>query len=203
MINFDRDHFDEMTTKQKIAFVNDLVIKNTKLTQKEIEYLVPQNKEKYFYNRLKTSDWLEDYEFNELSDRDKEVYIWNIRFLQKADLERLPYNLKDIYISKTITSGVQLTPGEFELLDDDDLKRKYAKEKIKYAIDSTFTPEELAYLDADDQIRYLNTLDRMGLAPNPDELHVFKPKAMRFHMSRKTMNEVRQIIRQEVRKILS
>ena len=51
MINFDRDKFDNLTTEQKIAFVNDLVIKNSKLNKKEINYLVPENREKYFYNR--------------------------------------------------------------------------------------------------------------------------------------------------------
>ena len=60
MVNFDRDRFDDMTTDEKISFVNSLVVKNLKLLPKEIEYLVPENREKYFYNRARTSDWLED-----------------------------------------------------------------------------------------------------------------------------------------------
>jgi hypothetical protein len=202
MINFQRDRFEEMTTEQKIAFVNDLVVKNTKLTEEEIQYLVPNNREAYFYNRVRTSDWLEDYEFNAMSDREKEIYIWNKRFLQKADLARLPEKLQKEYIGKTITSGVQLTPEEFNLLANDKLRRYYAKEKIKFSIDTTFTAEELVYLDADDQMQYLNTLNRLGLAPNPDEVLTLKPEALRYHKSQKTLNEIKSIIKEELRKIL-
>jgi hypothetical protein len=202
MINFQRDTFQDMTTEQKITFVNDLVVKNTKLTEEEIEYLVPNNRGAYFYNRVRTSDWLENYEFNAMSDREKEIYIWNKRFLQKADLARLPEKLQKEYISKTITSGVQLTPEEFNLLANDKLRSYYAKEKIKYSIDTTFTSEELLYLDADDQMQYLNTLSRLGFAPNPDEIPALKPEARRYYESHKSLNEIRSIIKQEIRKIL-
>ena len=202
MINFQRDRFNDMTTEQKIAFVNDLVVKNTKLTEEEIQYLVPNNRGAYFYNRVRTSDWLEDYEFNAMSDREKEIYIWNKRFLQKADLVRLPEELQKEYISKTITSGVQLTPEEFNLLANDKIRRYYAKEKIKFSIDTTFTAQELLYLDADDQMQYLNTLNRLGLAPNPDEVLALKPEALRYHKSQKTLNEIKSIIKEELRKIL-
>jgi hypothetical protein len=147
MVNFDRDKFEEMNTEQKIAFVNDLVDKNIKLTEEEITFLIPQNKKKYFYNRVKTSDWLDDYEFNSLTDREKEIYISNNRFLQKADLKRLPDNLQKKFVDKTISSGVQLTPEEFSLLADDDIREYYVNEKAKFAIDITFTSEELKYLD--------------------------------------------------------
>jgi hypothetical protein len=202
MINFDRDRFGEMNTGERVAFVNDLVVKNTKLTEEEIQYLVSNNKEAYFYNRVRTSDWLEDYEFNAMSDREKEIYIWNKRFLQKADLARLPEKLQKEYIGKTITSGVQLTPEEFNLLANDKLRSYYAKEKIKFSIDTTFTAEELLYLDADDQMQYLNTLNRLGLAPNPDEVLTLKPEAMRYYKSQKTLNEIKSIIKEELRKIL-
>jgi hypothetical protein len=202
MVNFDRDRFESMTTEQKIAFVNDLVVKNTKLTEEEINYLVPQNRKKYFYNRVRTSDWLEDYEFNSLPDKEKEIYICNNRFLQQADLKRLPHELQKTFINKTITSGVQLTPEEFGLLASDELREYYVSEKIKYAIDTTFTAEELEYLDSDGQIQYLNTLIRMGLAPNPDEFKTFKPEAMRYYQTHKTLNEMRVIIRSEIKKII-
>lgn len=202
MINFERDAFDDMNTEQKVAFVNSLVKKNLKLTPEEMKYLVPNNREAYFYNRVRTSDWLEDYEFNAMSDREKEIYIWNKRFLQKADLARLPEKLQKEYISKTITSGVQLTPEEFNLLANDEFRAYYAKEKIKYAIDTTFTAEELAYLDSKDQKQYINTLTRLGLAPNPDEVAVFKPEALRYLQVNNSLNEVRSIIQQEIRKIL-
>ena len=81
MINFDRERFNEMNTEEKIAFVNDLVIKNTQLTQEEIKYLIPSNREKYFHNRVRTSNWLEDYEFDNLEDDEKDVYISNKRFI--------------------------------------------------------------------------------------------------------------------------
>jgi len=203
MINFYRDTFEDMNTEEKVAFVNDLVKKNTKLTKEEIKYLVPNNREAYFYNRVRTSDWLEDYEFNAMSDREKEIYIWNKRFLQKADLARLPEKLQKEFISKTITSGVQLTPEEFDLLANEELRAYYAKEKIKYAIDTTFTAQELAYLDADDQKQYINTLTRLGLAPNPDEIKVFRPEALRYLETNRSLNEIRSIIQQELRKILS
>jgi len=202
MVNFDRDRFESMNTEQKIAFVNDLVVKNTKLTEEEINYLVPQNREKYFYNRARTSDWLEDYEFNALSEKEKEIYIWKKRFLDKSELKRLNPDLQKEYLSKSITSGVQLTPEEFDTLDNDELRSYYVNEKIKYSIDTTFTSQELTFLDSEGQIRYINTLIRMGLAPNPDEILIFKPEALRYYKSHKTLNEMRLIIRSEIKKII-
>jgi len=192
-----------MTTEQKIAFVNDLVIKNTKLSEEEIKYLVPNNRSAYFYNRVRTSDWLEDYEFNAMPDKEKEIYIVKKRFLQKADLKRLPEKLQKKFIINTISTGIQLKPDEFNLLANDELRHFYVKEKIKYSIDTTFTPEELVYLDADDQIQYLNTISRLGFAPNPDEIPALKPQALRYYMSHKSLNEIRSIIKEELRKILS
>jgi hypothetical protein len=202
MINFDRAKFDELNTQQKITFVNNLVMQNTQLTPEEIEYLVPQNREKYFYNRVRTSNWLDDYEFNELSDKDKEVYIWKKRFLDNSELQRLSPDLQKQYISKTITSGVQISPEEFSLFKNDEIKKYYVNEKIKYSITSSFTPEELSFLDSKEQIKYLNTLIRMGLAPNTDEFKTFKPETMRYYQSHKTLNEMRVIIRSEIKKIL-
>lgn len=202
MINFDRDRFESMTTEQKIAFVNNLVMQNTQLTPEEINYLVPENRDKYFYNRVRTSNWLDDYEFNELSDEEKEIYIWNKRFLDNSELSRLSPELQKQYISKTLTSGVQMSPEEFSLLKNDEIRKYYVDEKIKYSIDVTFTPEELGYLDALQQIKYVNTLIRMGLAPNPEEFPKFKPETLRYYQSHKTLNEMRLIVKKGIRKIL-
>lgn len=202
MINFQRSDFGSMTTEQKIAFVNDLVVKNTQLTPEEITYLIPQNRDKYFYNRVRTSNWIENYEFEELSDKEKEIYIWNKRFLDKSEIKRLSPELQKQYISKSISSGVQLTPEEFHELKNDDIRNYYVNEKIKYSIDTTFTAEELNYLDAKNQIQYINTVIRMGLSPNLDEIKVFKPEALRYYKSHKTLNEMRSIINNGFKKIL-
>jgi hypothetical protein len=191
-----------MTTEQKIAFVNDLVVKNTQLTPEEIIYLIPQNRDKYFYNRARTSNWIENYEFEELSDKEKEIYIWNKRFLDKSEIKRLSPELQKQYISKSISSGVQLTPEEFHELKNDDIRNYYVNEKIKYSIDTTFTAEELSYLDAKNQIQYINTVVRMGLSPNIDEIKVFKPEALRYYQSHKTLNEMRLIIKGGLKNIL-
>jgi hypothetical protein len=201
MVNFDRDRFDSMTTDEKISFVNNLVLQNIRLLPKEIDYLVPQNRDKYFYNRARTSEWLEDYEFNSLSDREKEIYIWNKRFLNKRNLKDLSPELQKQYIGKTISSGVQLEPEEFEDLYNDELRRYYVEEKIKYAIDTTFTPRELSFLNSKDQMQYINTLKRMGLAPNLDEIPVFHPEAKRYYHLQ-YLNEIRNIVRSEIKKIL-
>jgi len=202
MINFQRSDFSSMTTEQKIAFVNDLVVKNTQLTPEEIIYLIPQNRDKYFYNRARTSNWIENYEFEELSDKEKEIYIWNKRFLDKSEIKRLSPELQKQYISKSISSGVQLTPEEFHELKNDDIRNYYVNEKIKYSIDTTFTAEELSYLDAKNQIQYINTVVRMGLSPNIDEIKVFKPEALRYYQSHKTLNEMRLIIKGGLKNIL-
>lgn len=202
MINFDRDNFGSMSTEQKIAFVNDLVVKNTKLTPEEILYLVPQNREKYFYNRVKTSNWLEDYEFDNLQDDEKEIYIKNKRFIDKYELSRLSPDFQKKYIETTISTGVQLTSDEFNSLVDDDVRNYYVNQKLLHSIDTTFTPEELNFLEPKGQMQYINTLIRMGLAPNPNEIEMFKPETLRYYQSHKTLNEMRLIIKGSLKKIL-
>jgi hypothetical protein len=42
----------------------------------------------------------------------------------------------------------------------------------------------------------------MGLAPNPGEFESFKPETKRYYQSHKTLNEMRVIIRAEIKKII-
>jgi hypothetical protein len=202
MINFDRDRFDSMNTEQKIVFVNNLVLQNTQLTPEEIQYLVPENREKYFHNRVRTSNWLEDYEFDNLQDDEKEIYITNKRFIDKGELSRLSQDLQKKYIATTISTGIQLTPEEFNSLENDDVRGYYVNQKLLHSIDTTFTSQELTYLESGGQIKYINTLFRMGLSPNPDEIKIFKPEAFRYYQSHKTLNEIRSIIKSGLKKVL-
>lgn len=202
MTGFDRDKFNDMTTQQKVALVNDLVLRNLKLSPEEMKYLVPQNKEAYLSNRIKTSDWLEDYEFNYLSEDEKEVYIWLKRYLSKEIIENLSPKLQKEFISCSIMYGISLGPKEFEILCDDDMRRYYVKEKVKYSVDSTLTARELSFLDSKGQMSYLNFLKRNGLAPNPDEILSLTPESLRFYYLKLNVNEIRSIVRSELIKIL-
>lgn len=203
MINFDRDRFDDMNTEEKVSFVNDLVKKNQKLTKEEIKYLVPNNRKIYFYNRIRTSSWLDYYEFNSLSDDEKELYISKKRFLGNLDLKNLSEKLQKIYIDTAISSGLNLTPEEFNLLKNVEIKKYYVKERIKKTVDTSFTAQELMYLNADEQKEYINRLIKLGLYPNVEEIKSFKPEALRYLQVSTNINEVRVIIKHEIRKILS
>lgn len=202
MINFDRGGFDKMSTSEKTLFVNDLVLRNVRLTEDELQYLIPSNREKYFFNRVKTSDWLEPYEFNSMSDDEKEIYIWKKRYIQGIELQELTPELQKEYINSTLTCGIQLSYEEFNLLHNDEIRKYYVEEKLKFSTPSTLTAEELKYLDSSGQIKYINNVIRMGMAPNPDEIDTFKPEAMRYYQSHKFLNEVRSIIKDEIKKIL-
>lgn len=202
MINFDRDKFDEMTTDEKISFVNDLVIRNTKLRKNEMDFLIPANREKYLFNRVRTSDWLEDYEFNNMSDDEKKLYISQKRYFQGVDIKKLTDELQKEYIDSAISSGIQLTDEEFDGLHHDELKKYYVEEKLLNSTITMLTSEELSYLDSDKQMKYINNLNRMGMAPNVGDFDYFKPEVMRYYLTHKTVNEVRTIIRSELRKIL-
>lgn len=202
MVNFDRSRFNSMSQGEKISFVNDMVLRNLKLSPEEIEYLIPQNRDKYFYNRTKTSEWIEDYEFNCLSDIEKEIYIWKKRYLSDEIIKALSPKLQEEFVKCAITYGLNLSPKEFELLVDDDMRRFYVKERVKYALDSTLTARELSFVDAEDQINYLNTLKRIGLAPNSDEVKMLKPEALRYYHINFLIKEIRSLIRAEIRKVL-
>lgn len=202
MINFDRDKFNDMSTEQKIAFVDDMVLRNLKLKEEEVHYLTPRNREAYFNNRMKTSDWMEEYEFHHLSEEEKEIYIWNKRYLSDEIIKSLSPELQREFCSCAVTYGVNLTPEEFELLIDDDMRRFYVKEKVMYSLDSTLTARELSFLESKDQISYLNTLNRIGLAPNSDEIPQLKPEALRYYHMRFRLNEIRALVRSEIRNIL-
>lgn len=202
MVNFDRDNFNDMTTRDKIAFVNDMVLKNLKLREEEVHYLTPINRKAYFNNRMKTSDWLEEYEFHHLSEDEKEVYIWNKRYLNDEIIKTLSPELQKEFATCAVTYGVNLTPHEFELLSNDDIRRFYVKEKVMYSLDSTLTARELSFLDSEDQISYLNTLKRIGLAPNLDEIPELEPEALRYYHLHFGLNEIRALIRSEIKNIL-
>jgi len=202
MINFDRDRFDYMTTSEKISFVNDLVTKNTLLTKKEMEYLSPENREKYLFNRVRTSDWLEGYEFDNMSDEEKKIYMSQKRYLENIHIKNLNDELQKDYIDSAISSGVQLTNEEFNQLNNDELRKYYVEQKLIHSTITLLTSEELSYLDLDKQKKYINNLNRMGMAPNLSDFKFFKPEAMRYYMTHNRVNEIRSIVRSELKKIL-
>jgi hypothetical protein len=202
MINFDRNRFNEMTTSEKIAFVNDLVTKNTLLTKEEMYYLSPENREKYLFNRVRTSEWLEDYEFDNMSDEEKKIYMSQKRYLQGIDIKKLTDDLQRDYIDSAISSGIQLTDEEFDGLHSDDIKKYYVEEKLLHSTITMLNSEELSYLDSDKQKKYLNNLNRMGMAPNVGDFKFLKPEAIRFYLTHNRVNEIRSIVRSELKKIL-
>ncbi len=202
MINFDRNRFNEMTTSEKIAFVNDLVTKNTLLTKEEMYYLSPQNREKYLFNRVRTSDWLEDYEFDSMSDEEKKIYMSQKRYLENIHIKNLTDELQKEYIDSAILSGAQLNDGEFHELHSDDLRKYYVEQKLLHSTIVVLTSEELSYLDSDKQKKYINNLNRMGMAPNSGDFKYFKPEAMRYHLTHKRVNEVRAFVIDGLKKIL-
>lgn len=202
MINFDRNRFAEMTTGEKTAFVNDLVTKNTLLNKEEMQYLTPDVKEKYLFNRVRTSNWLEDYEFESMSDEEKKLYISHKRFLQGIDVKKLTDELQKEYIDNAISSGVQLTDEEFDGLHNYDLKKYYVEEKLLHSTITVLTSEELSYLDTDKQKKYINNLNRMGMAPNTEDFKSFNPEVIRYYSTHNRVNEVRSLVRSELRKIL-
>lgn len=202
MINFDRNRFNDMTTSEKIAFVNDLVVKNTLLTKEEMHYLSPENREKYLFNRVRTSDWLEDYEFDNMSDEEKKIYMSQKRYLENIHIKNLTDELQKEYIDSAISSGAQLTDEEFDELRSDYLKKYYVEEKLLHSTITMLTSEELSYLDSDKQKKYINNLNRMGMAPNVGDFKFLKPEAKRYYLTHSRVNEVRAIVRSELKKIL-
>lgn len=202
MINFDRNKFNDMITSEKIAFVNDLVTKNTLLTKEEMYYLSPENREKYLFNRVRTSDWLEDYEFDSMSDEEKKIYMSQKRYLENIHIKNLTDDLQKEYIDSAISSGVQLTDEEFDELHSDDLRKYYVEQKLLHSTITVITSEEISYLDSHNQKKYINNLNRMGMAPNSSDFKYFKPEAMRYHLTHKRVNEVRVFVIDGLKKIL-
>jgi hypothetical protein len=184
-----------MNTEQREVFVNDLVLKNIKLTPEEIKYLIPQNRDKYVSGIMKTSSWIEDYEFDVLTNEEKKIYINRRRYLDKSILKNVDLEVLKAYINKVIISKAHFTPEEFDRIPSDELKSFYVKKKTKILMDTKLTPRELEFLDDDEQIDYLENLRKMGFAPNPEEFASFKPKAIRFHQTQKALNEMKSIIK--------
>jgi len=202
MYNFERDKFDEMTTEEKKAFVDNLVNLKIKLKKKEIPYLTDNNIDIYTYNSSRTSEWLNDYEFDVLPEKEKHIYISSKRFIGKDVLEKLSEDMQMHYVISAVFSGVELPEDIFDSLKTDKVRTEYIKYKIKYSSNSNLSAKEILYLTDDEQIQYLRLISKMGLALNDDEIKSLKPKALRLYKFKKElMKEVRIIIRKEIRSI--
>lgn len=202
MKNLDRNQFDNMITSDKMSFVNDLVIKNSKLTQEEIKYLTPGNRDAYFDNRTRTSDWVEDYELEAMSDDEKRIHIQYARDLSKNALKNLSQDLQKDFIDACSKAYRDLTEEEFSLLKNDEIKSYYVSSKIKNNRFSTFTAHEMKLMDSEYQIKYINSLARNGMSPSKEIISCLKPEAFRFYQVKGKINEIREIIKEEIKKII-
>lgn len=195
MVNFDRDNFDRLNTEEKENFVNSLVEKNIKLNKKEIDYLTSRNRDKYVKNLIKTSDWMDDYEFNVLNNEEQKNYINRKRFLDKSLLKNIDLEVFKSYIDKVISSKLYFTKEEFKKIPTNELKSYYSKQKSNILNDAKLYPEELFFLNSEEQINYLKNLKKIGFIPNQEDFKYIKPKALRFYQTQKTVNEIKKIIK--------
>ena len=203
MYNFERNNFHQMTTEEKINFVNKLVHLKVELSEEEMKYLTGSNKDIYLYNISRSSDWLKDYEFESLPEKEKIIYISKKRFIGKENFKNLSPELQEKYVLKAAVSGVQLPEEIFDSLKSDELRKKYVYEKSKFSTNSNLTAKELCYLPEDEQIEYVRLISKMGLTLKKEEIKSLKPKALRAFMSKHyLMREVRQLIKSELKKIL-
>lgn len=198
MKNYDRNNFNNMSNSEKLFTVNDLVLRNSKLTQDEIRYLTNKNRNAYFENRTRTSDWVEDYEFDEMNEDEKRVHIQYTRNLTPYVLKNLSFSLQKDFIDACFKAYKDLTEEEFNLLASDEIKTYYVESKIKSNRLASFTPQEMSFIDEKYQIKYLNSLFRNGMSPSKEIVSKLKPSAIRFYQSNKNLNEVKQIIRFEL-----
>jgi hypothetical protein len=198
----DRSNFNQLNTQEKQNLVNQLVKLNLQLTPEEINYLTDNNRGAYFENRNRTSDWVTDYEFDFMNDDEKKVHIQYTRNLTKNALSKLSEELQKEFIDSCMKSFRELNKEEFSLLKNDEIKKYYVDSKIKSNRLTSLEPYELVYVDEDYQIKFINSLLRNGMVPKEELIRVLKPEALRFFERYKNINEVKSIVRSEIRKIL-
>jgi len=201
MVNFDRDEFKNMNTEERETFVSDLVLKNIKLKPEEIKYLTPQKRGDYVNSLIKTSDWLEDYEFEVLNNEEQKRYINRKRYLDKSALKNVDIDVMKVYLNRVVLSKAYLTDEEFDRIPNDELKKYYVFKKTTILNDAKLFPKELCFLSGDEQIEYLKNLKKIGFVPSPEDFPLLKPKAIRFYQTQKTINEIRSIVRSEIKNI--
>lgn len=198
----DRNNFESLSEQEKYNLVNELVKLNLQLNPVEINYLKDNNRSAYFENRNRTSDWVSDYEFDCMNDDEKRVHIQYARNLTKYALSNLSEDLQMEFIDSCMKSFRELNKEEFFLLKSDKVRKHYVDSKIKSNRLTSLEPYELEYVDEDYQIKFVNSLLRNGMVPNKELVSVLKPQALRFFERYKNINEVKSIIRSEIRKIL-
>lgn len=203
MISLNRSNFDRLNTQEKRSLVNHLVKLNLQLNPEELNHLTDSNRAAYFENRNRTSDWVSDYEFDFMNDDEKKIHIKYARNLTKHALSKLSEELQKEFIDSCSKSFRELTKEEFLLLKNNEIKKYYVDSKIKSNRLTSLESYELYYVDEEHQIKFLNALIRNGMVPNNELVMHLKPGALRFFERHKNMNEVKLIVRKELKNILN
>ena len=186
-----KSDFKKLSSKECKEYMDYLLSLRIPLEKYYFEKLNGVQKETYIGDRIKSLDWVQDYEFSFMSSKQKEMYIFRKRYLSNDEFMKLDNSIKSFYIQMAVYTKIRLNDNEFSRLNDK-LKKEYANFAFEF-------PQEVSikmskFLTKKNQKKYIEKQMQRGVSLTSEEISDLSDFSKKYYYKLKNINEIRLLV---------
>ena len=186
-----KSDFKKLSSKECKEYMDYLLSLRIPLEKYYFEKLNGVQKETYIGDRIKSLDWVQDYEFSFMSSKQKEMYIFRKRYLSNDEFMKLDNSIKSFYIQMAVYTKIRLNDNEFSRLNDK-LKKEYANFAFEF-------PQEVSikmskFLTKKNQKKYIEKQIQRGVSLTTEEISDLSDFSKKYYYKIKNINEIRLLV---------
>ena len=186
-----KSDFKKLSNKECKEYMDYLLSLRIPLEKYYFEKLNGVQKETYIGDRIKSLDWVQDYEFSFMSSKQKEMYIFRKRYLSNDEFMKLDNSIKSFYIQMAVYTKIRLNDNEFSRLNDN-LKKEYANFAFEF-------PQEVSikmskFLTKKNQKKYIEKQMQRGVSLTSEEISDLSDFSKKYYYKLKNINEIRLLV---------
>tara|TARA_R110000868_G_scaffold17137_2_gene75648 strand:- start:642 stop:1259 length:618 start_codon:yes stop_codon:yes gene_type:complete len=186
-----KSDFKKLSSKECKEYMDYLLSLRIPLEKYYFEKLNGVQKETYIGDRIKSLDWVQDYEFSFMSSKQKEMYIFRKRYLSNDEFMKLDNSIKSFYIQMAVYTKIRLNDNEFSRLNDN-LKKEYANFAFEF-------PQEVSikmskFLTKKNQKKYIEKQMQRGVSLTSEEISDLSDFSKKYYYKLKNINEIRLLV---------
>tara|TARA_R110001606_G_C15364879_1_gene648938 strand:+ start:1185 stop:1793 length:609 start_codon:yes stop_codon:yes gene_type:complete len=193
--------YKSLEPKEKSKFLDYLVYLKAPVGLYFFKNFSNKQKQDYIENRIKSADWLEDYEFTIMSNDQKQRYIFRKRFLTNSEFLKLNEKLQEYYLQMASYIKIQLNDSEFKILSPK-MKKIYCNFTFEFPL--VLDVEKVQFLSKKNQKRYIEKQVERGVSFSEAQYKILPPiaKVEYNKIKNSNLNEVRIFIRKILKETL-
>ena len=178
MLHFEREFFNEMSTKEKRKYIDILLKRGARMNPEELKVATREQKKTYINLLISQIKDLERHEIEAATDKQMKDYINKKRWVSIAEYEFMPEKFQKMYIDMAIFKRTGLNDNEFDKTPKH-LRKYFAKNWFEKGYE--MTPRTFSYLEKDLQKKYIDMVLSAGNKLILDFIPEMKPGVKTYY----------------------